>query len=106
MADPSSIRDLFNQLLQKAQEDNVISNEEQAILDKIELDVDKYEKLLKSALEDDVITQTEAKELTDFRANILDGAWVVADGDSIINSDEAVLLNLLLKLLKKMDLDS
>ncbi len=105
MDDQSDMQKLFGKLLDKAKEDGVITDEEQAILDQVKINIDDYEKLLHRALDDNIITEDEAKELRNSRAKMLDTAWVTADKDAEIDSDEASLLNLLLSLLKKIEID-
>lgn len=100
-----SIQDLYDLLLKKAKEDGIITSEEQAILDHVELEIEKYEKMVEEAMEDNVITEEESNQLKKQRSIMLEGAWVTADEDSVISQDEARLLNLLLKLLKKFDLE-
>ncbi|MCH8908838.1 MAG: hypothetical protein IH840_17265 [Candidatus Heimdallarchaeota archaeon] len=102
--DESQITEVYNKILQKAKEDGVITDEEQAILDRLKLDVDKYKEMLKKAKADNIITEGEARELQELRAKMIDRAYHTADQDSVIDSDEASILNLLLKLLRKVDL--
>ena len=102
MDEQSDMQKLFAKLLEKAREDGVITVEEQAILDQVQINIDDYEKLLSEALDDNIITEDEAKDLRNARAKMLDLAWITADRDAEINPDEAGLLNLLLNLLKKI----
>ncbi len=97
------IQDIYDQLLTKANEDGIITNEEQAILDQVEMGVNKYHKMLDNALKDEVINENERYQLQNIRSKMLGDSWVKADEDSVISRDEAVLLNLLLKLMKNID---
>ena len=103
--DKTDMQKLYVKLLEKAKEDGVITEEEQAILDQVKINMEDYEKLLTEALEDQIITEEEAKELRNSRAKMLDVAWLTADKDAKIDKDEAGLLNLLLNLLKKIEMD-
>ena len=105
MDDQSDMQKLYDKLIDKAKEDGVITEEEQAILDQVKINIEDYEKLLSEALDDNIITEDEAKELRNTRAKMLDSAWITADKDAEINPDEAGLLNLLLNLLKKIEID-
>ncbi|MHA2097121.1 MAG: hypothetical protein ACW99A_00435 [Candidatus Kariarchaeaceae archaeon] len=105
MDELTDMQKLYEALLRKANEDGIITNEEQAILDQVKMNVLDYEKLLSNALEDGIIDEDEAKQLRDSRAKMLELAWMAADTDAEINTDEAGLLNLLLNLLKKIELD-
>ena len=102
MAKGSPIREIYDKLVQKALEDGTISKDEQAILDKVELELEAYEDLLKNAMNDRIISEDESKVLRRTRAQMLDKVWLVADEDQQINEEEANLLNLLLKLLRNM----
>ena len=101
----SDMQKLYAKLLVKAKEDGIITGEEQAILDQVKMNIEDYENLLVEALEDNIITESEAKDLRNSRAKMLDMAWLTADKDAEINSDEAGLLNLMLSLLKKIEID-
>lgn len=105
MDEQTDMQKLYEKLLAKAREDGVITEHEQAILDQVKIKIEDYEKLLDDALEDNIIDENEAKQLRDLRAKMLDGAWITADSDAQINPDEAGMLNLLLNLLKKIEMD-
>lgn len=104
MDELTDMQKLYEALLTKALEDGVISKDEQAILDQVKMNVLDYEKLLSEAFEDGIIDEDEAKQLRDSRAKMLELAWMEADTDAMINTDEAGLLNLLLSLLKKIEM--
>ncbi|OLS25715.1 MAG: hypothetical protein HeimC2_17710 [Candidatus Heimdallarchaeota archaeon LC_2] len=105
MNEQSDMQKLYAKLLDKALEDGIITEEEQAILDDVKMNIGDYEKLLSEALEDEIITEKEAKDLRNSRAKMLDMAWLTADKDAEIDPDEAGLLNLMLNLLKKIEMD-
>ena len=105
MDELTDMQKLYEALLEKACEDDVITKDEQAILDQVKMNILDYEKLLAEAYEDGIIDEDEAKQLRDARAKMLELAWMEADTDANINPDEAGLLNLLLSLLKKIEMD-
>jgi hypothetical protein len=97
------VRQIISKLKDRALQDGIITEEEQRLLDTVQDLVNRYENYLVKAEADQIITPDEALKLREMRNQMLEGAWVEADRDAHITSDEATLLNLLLKLLKGIE---
>ncbi len=89
----------FELLRARAMEDGIITQEEAAILEAVETNLAKYEKLVEDAAEDGIITQDEKNQLIDFEEKIMSDAYFVADEDNQVSKDEAELIKVLIKVI-------
>jgi ATP-binding cassette subfamily B protein len=99
----SEIHKLFTDLIDLAFEDEQISFDEQLILEQVLSNVHTYSHLLQQALESDIIKEAEIEELEKARKKIYSEAYRVANLDKQITSDELVLLERVLILIKELN---
>ncbi|MFW9842773.1 MAG: hypothetical protein ACFFES_17935, partial [Candidatus Thorarchaeota archaeon] len=94
---------IWNQLRETALADEVITEEEAIIIDRVTLDVRAYGEVLKQVLEDGKIDETEQKSLIQARDQI----WIEANNSAIksgqLSEDAQQILSKLSVLLKNID---
>ncbi len=84
-------------IIEKAEEDGIITVEEANIIEKGKENLDIYIKMVNQALEDDIITQDERNELIDLEEKLMSDSYFVALEDNIIDRHELLLLKTLYK---------
>lgn len=90
---------LVKELFKKANEDGIVTDEERAILDGVELTLKDFDHRLKLAYQSGLFTEDELEELADFRHAAVATAWHVASADQKLSEDEQELIKHLKKLL-------
>ncbi|MCY3413199.1 MAG: hypothetical protein INQ03_16285 [Candidatus Heimdallarchaeota archaeon] len=98
------IDEIYNRLVKKAEQDGIISREEQNLLNRVKMTTMKFKQYYEKAKEDEIIDADESAQLEQWKKDVLLQAWDEADKDQEIQKDEAALLNLLLRLVKNLDL--
>ena len=95
--------DLFamtiSKLMEEANKDGVITEDEMEIIKQVEVDADSYSLVLAEAEDDGVIDENEAKFLGDLKSLILERAETIAGLDDVISEDEKALLGKLSEIL-------
>jgi hypothetical protein len=84
-------------IIEKAEEDGIITEEEAKIIEKGKENLDKYITMVNQALEDDIITQDERNNLIDLEEKMMSDSYFVALEDNILDRDELLLLTTLYK---------
>ncbi|MHA2295088.1 MAG: hypothetical protein ACXADA_03680 [Candidatus Hodarchaeales archaeon] len=92
-------RDMIGALYMEALKDGVISAEEKAILQQIEIGFKEYAKMVEIALEDGFISPIEADQLRKVQTKIMMSVANTAGADSIITDDEKALIKKLARYL-------
>ncbi|MDH5403005.1 MAG: hypothetical protein OEY49_10985 [Candidatus Heimdallarchaeota archaeon] len=100
MPNTYSSKDIYDMLFKKAMEDDIITPDEEAILQSVMTVGKRYDTLKEKALEDGVLDNFEYNRLNTLRGKILEKSFNIADSDNQISEDERELLNLLVKLLR------
>ena len=93
------IRLAIDRLVEKANQDGVITDEEAKLLKKAEEGLEAYEKMVDAALEDGIITQDERNQLIDLEEQLLSDSYYTAMEDEKIDNDELLLLKTLIQTL-------
>lgn len=95
----------LNQLMEKAREDGLITDEENELIQQIKVDVETYTKILKESMKDGVISKEEGRKLQEFKQYIINSAENVAMRDGKISEAEKELIqrlsNLIITYFKK-----
>ncbi|MCY3414460.1 MAG: hypothetical protein INQ03_22625 [Candidatus Heimdallarchaeota archaeon] len=86
----------IQKIIERAKEDGVITEEEQAIIDTIKFNIESYQKMLEKALDDNIITQEERNQLNDLEEKIYGDSYFTAMDDKVISKDESTLIKTLL----------
>ncbi len=94
--------ELIDDLVTKALEDGILTDDEAAIIDEVEIKLKEFYQYLEEALADNIMDKDETKKLKIMRSKILEDTWNVSNRDTIINKDEAELLKIIVKLLKNI----
>lgn len=97
---------LVHELMRKANEDGIITDEEKAIVDGIKLTVQNFEDRMKLASTSDLFTDDELYELSYFQKAAVATAWHVASADRKLTDDEQILIKHLKLLLTEFDAPS
>jgi len=102
---PQSIdpEQLYQRMLEVANEDGIISEDEQALIDNVRANISKYFQILRDSFEDKIITEEEQYEMYESRKRILEEALQVAKGDEKITQDEFKLLSTIREILQEME---
>ena len=82
-------------IIEKAEEDGIITLEEANIIEKGKENLDKYITMVNQALEDDIITQEERNDLIDLEEKMMADSYFVALEDNILDRHELLLLKTL-----------
>ncbi len=82
-------------IIEKAEEDGIITPEEAKIIEKGKENLDKYIEMVDQALEDSIITQEERNNLIDLEEKMMADSYFVALEDNILDNDELLLLKTL-----------
>ncbi len=99
----AEIHRLFIDLIDLAFEDDQITSDERHILEQVLTNVHSYSHLLQRALEGSIINEAENQQLEEARKKIYSEAYHVANLDEVITSEELVLLERLLILIKELN---
>ena len=92
-------REILKEIFAEAKRDDIITPDEEALLNGIKEDLDAYESTLVKAGDDQVYTQAEIKELEDALKNILLNSLTRAQQDRKVTKDEeAIILALVRKI--------
>ena len=83
---------MFNEVVKIAKEDNIITPDEQAILDTTRHNIVKFIKVYEEAIEDQVITEEEFTALESAYKKIYSEAESTALNDNILTPDEVRLI--------------
>jgi tellurite resistance protein len=98
MDEDAILQNLMNTILLVAMDDGEITQDELAILKQVKLDVNGLRQTLKD-LEEDSDTKEEAKQLKEFRKNLLQNAYDITRQDRVITQEERNIINSLIKTL-------
>ncbi len=90
------IREALTQIWQKAKEDGVVTDDEQAIIDTVTSSVEKLEETFEKAAEDGIITQEERNDLYDLEEKMYSDTYFTAMSDNVLTQEEALLLRTLI----------
>ncbi len=82
----------MKKLVELAARDGIISIDEHAVLDQIQISMTEYTEKMKEALEDGIITLEEVDRLKKIKEKMIKDAFDVANIDNVITSDELLLL--------------
>ena len=91
------IREAIKKIVEKAEEDGVVTEEESRILAVAQESLKEYEAMVTQALEDNIITQDERNKLIDLEEELLSDVYFTAMEDEKIDKDELLLLKTLIK---------
>jgi len=86
-------------LLEEAEKDGVISEDEMEIIKQVEVDADSFTLVLSEAEDDGVIDEKEASQLNELKSLIMERAETIAGLDDVISEDEMALLSKLSEIL-------
>ncbi|MHA2170681.1 MAG: hypothetical protein ACXAB7_12375 [Candidatus Kariarchaeaceae archaeon] len=98
----TDLEKIWQKLQEVALRDNIITIEEEEIIESVIKNVEKFEKVLKHALEDGKITVDDKKELEKARKRIIDEAYDVAILDDRVPPEEEQLLRTIATIIKGM----
>ncbi len=87
----------LKQLIEKAKEDEIITEEEAKIIEIAENNIKEYETVLNKALEDGLIDQEERNNLIALEEKLMEETYFQAINDNILDDDEILLLKTLYK---------
>ena len=96
------IADVMRRLIEVAEADGIVTDEEAAILSQIEVTLERYNYALKQALEDKVITKEESRKLMKLRNEVARAAREQSKWDGYISEDEEALVEAAVKLLREL----
>jgi hypothetical protein len=88
---------LMNTILLVAMEDDVISEDELAILRQVKLDIQSLREAIHDLEKKDETSEEESDRLKDFRKNLLQNVYDISKEDKIITQDERNMINSLIK---------
>lgn len=91
--DTTILERLFEDVVKIAQQDNIVSDDEQAILDKTKESIDKFIQFYHKAMEDNIITQEESKILNEAYKRIYKGPEGEALRDGKLTPEEVNLIS-------------
>lgn len=91
--DLNFLEKVFDEVVKIAREDNVITSDEQSILETTRKNIDKFKELFEEALEDDILTGDEIKGLEKAYKKIYLESELQAMKDAILTSDEVKLIS-------------
>jgi hypothetical protein len=102
---PHNLRaeDLLQQILNVAEEDGIISDDEQAMISSIKSNLAKYFEILDLNYEDGIITSEEQYEFYQARKKILEEALVIAREDEKITQDEFRIVQALRDVIRQIE---
>jgi len=95
------LQNLMNTMIFVALEDNVITEDELAILKQLKLDLTEIRNKVSQIDKNSEFTNDDAKKLDEFTKDILQNAYDISKNDHIINDDERKLINALIRALLK-----
>ena len=98
----SEANEIWNELVKLAEEDGVISKDEDDLMKSILSDLGEYTSTLEKAQSDGKIDVHEFKELREFRANIVKKAIKKAKLDDKITKDELRIIHKLQQIFLKL----
>ena len=87
-----NMTNLVRDLLATASKDGMVTPDEKAIIDAVQIDLETYFAALQKAMEDGIITPDEEKRLEKIKEAIVRNAWLVAQKDNRISEDERALV--------------
>lgn len=90
------IKTAIEKIIEKANDDGVITEEECNIIKAAKEGFSKYMELLSSSMEDGIIDQDEMNRLIDLEEKIMSDTYFVAMQDDNLSFDEMILLKTLL----------
>ena len=91
--DTSILEKLYDDVVKIAQQDNIVSGDEQAILDKTKENIDKFIQFYHSAMEDNVITEEESNILNEAYKRIYKDPEGEALKDNKLTTEEVNLIS-------------
>lgn len=97
--DSEEFSEIMKKLFEKANEDGIVSAEEEAIISRAKIDLEKYVHMVEKAKEDGIIDLGESKQLEEFKHRILSNAGIIAAKDFKVTQDEKLLIKRLAELL-------
>ncbi|MHA2090898.1 MAG: hypothetical protein ACW98K_08570 [Candidatus Kariarchaeaceae archaeon] len=98
----ADLEKIWQKLQEVALRDNIITIEEEEIIESVIKNVEKFEKVLGHALEDGNITIDEKKQLETARKRIIDEAYDIAVLDDHVPPEEERLLRTIATIVKGM----
>lgn len=90
-----NFQEAVKQIIVKAKEDGMITEEEKELIRVAEENLSEFEKMVELALEDDIITQEERNILIDLEEKMMSDTYYKAIEDTVIDKDEMVMLKTL-----------
>ena len=96
-SDNFHLQKVLTNLLQKALEDGVITEEEKNILKQIKTDFQSFKILIEQVEADGIITEEEKNLIEKFKKKIVRNAYTTSTKDHIITNDERKLISMLVK---------
>ena len=98
----ADLEKIWQKLQEVALRDNIITIEEEEIIESVIKNVEKFEEVLANALEDGDITIDEKKQLETARKRIIDEAYDIAVLDDHVPPEEERLLRTIATIVKSM----
>jgi ATP-binding cassette subfamily B protein len=96
-------KNLWQELLHTALADQIITEDEHVLLEKIMKNIELYGKILDDALEDRIITKKEKKMLVDARTRLWRDAYDTVYSDLVITGEEMAILDKLRTILSHLE---
>ncbi len=91
--DITFLEHLFDDVVRIAKEDNIVSEDEQALLDKTRENINKFKILYKKAMEDNIITDDEYRLLAHAYKKIYSEPQSEALRDEILTQEEVNIIS-------------
>lgn len=91
--DVNFLEKLFDEVVKIAKEDNVVTPDEQALLEKTQQNIEEFKKLYDKAMEDNVITEEEYSVLEKAYKKIYSETQDEAFRDEILTKDEVKIIS-------------
>ena len=91
--DLNFLEKVFDEVVKIAKEDNVITPDEQSILETTRKNIDKFKELFEEAFENDILTGDEIKGLEKAYKKIYSESELQAMKDAILTLDEVKLIS-------------
>jgi hypothetical protein len=92
---------IFHDIITKAKQEGIISDDDEKILLNADLDSENYFKLLETARNEDVIDEAEEIMLTMLKTDVLSRV-VDSNNEGLVKSEELALLKILTKVLSNI----
>lgn len=95
--------EIYQRIIDKANEDGIITSDEQALIDNVKDNIAIYSAIVKESYEDEIITSEEQNDMYLTRKQILKEAIEIANKDDTITQDEFNLLQIIRRIITDME---